>query len=521
MVVAQRGKGGIGLAVLALSCMAPPAIAAEGPLRAVIAVSDPARAGGGASALSRAAMARGADARRLEAPAPDALARAIAEAQSGDATMVLAVSAAARAEDGATLLYGFGTAPLPLERLLDDLAGAVAPEAAPARGGNAPADAAAGDADPAAPGGDAPPVVPVQPIRVVMVLDACATDPASRTAPVPPRPGLALALLPAPGEDCAASDAPGALAALAEAMAGQGDLAGLAGKAGAAWIMQPGARLPDLRPPAAASQPVRTATAAPTQIGAVASASGGDIILLPRGTAPVTILPASRAMPASGGVVLASASSGMRLAAPSGLDPAQLAARPTAPGMPEPSIIVGSLRPPVEDSTGAALTGGALGTGVEDRQRLRAEDAALYASLVEQGTFDPEPGALTASIQTELSRMGCYTGAVDGSWGNGSRGGVDAYFRQAGGQPVTREPEIALFRQIIAGAEVTCPAPVRAAPAAVAAPARTAPARTAPAATAAPRAAAPAAAAPARTAPAAPAQTPSLGNALRGTGIIR
>jgi len=81
---------------------------------------------------------------------------------------------------------------------------------------------------------------------------------------------------------------------------------------------------------------------------------------------------------------------------------------------------------------------------------------------------------------------------------------------------VTREPEMALFRQILAGDEVTCPAPVaRAAPAA----ARTAPARGAAPAGTGTGARAPAAAAqPAQPAPAAQG---NLGNALRGTGIIR
>lgn len=134
------------------------------------------------------------------------------------------------------------------------------------------------------------------------------------------------------------------------------------------------------------------------------------------------------------------------------------AARPTGAGLPEPSIIVGErpredgVTPPTD-----SLAGSALGTSVEERRRIRDEDPQAFASLLDSGAFDPPDDQIARALQTELQRMNCYTGRIDGDWGNGSRQAVDRYFQQAGGTAVTREAGVDLFRQIALRDDLRCP----------------------------------------------------------------
>ncbi|MDO5705233.1 MAG: hypothetical protein Q4G49_09215 [Paracoccus sp. (in: a-proteobacteria)] len=199
-------------------------------------------------------------------------------------------------------------------------------------------------------------------------------------------------------------------------------------------------------------------------------------------------------------------------------------AHPTPAGLPQPSVIVGDLP---EDTVEAerpdiatTIAGQALSTDFAERERLRGTDAALFASLLESGAFDPAPAEQVSAIQTELARMGCYTGQVDGQWGAGSRTAAQRYFAQAGGAAPTLAPEIALFRALAARPDVRCPAPAPqpvvqpVAPRATPAPTPAAP-RAAPPATAVPRQPAPQ-----QPAPASPAPRRIDPNAL-GSGIFR
>lgn len=135
-------------------------------------------------------------------------------------------------------------------------------------------------------------------------------------------------------------------------------------------------------------------------------------------------------------------------------------ALPLQSGLPEPSIIVG-IRPRDDTAESDPLLGTALGTSYEERRRIREEDAALFTSLLDSGAFDPPSGQVAGAIQTELQRMNCYLGGIDGLWGNGSRSAVDRYFQQVNTTPVTREAEIPLFRQIAQRDDVRCPDIVR------------------------------------------------------------
>lgn len=149
---------------------------------------------------------------------------------------------------------------------------------------------------------------------------------------------------------------------------------------------------------------------------------------------------------------------------------AQQAALPRAAGLPEPSIIVGI----IEDLTLASFSPAEpLGEvtsneisyeNLEARRALRAQDAALFATLVGSGAFDPPSPLLAAALQTELARMGCYTSGIDGKWGPGSRRSVGRYFDEIDGvEAVSQDPSVELFRQIVLQDDITCPAPVAAA----------------------------------------------------------
>lgn len=138
--------------------------------------------------------------------------------------------------------------------------------------------------------------------------------------------------------------------------------------------------------------------------------------------------------------------------------------QPTAAGLPTPSIIVGIVKP--EDSfanptkLGAAISGTEMGAlDYNARQKMRADNPDLFNRLLTSGAFDPPANAIAGAIQTELSRMGCYSSRIDGIWGNGSRAAVDRYYARIGNTATTKEPVIQLWRQLLRKGDVTCPAP--------------------------------------------------------------
>ncbi|MBM2578064.1 hypothetical protein JQC91_17290 [Jannaschia sp. Os4] len=248
-------------------------------------------------------------------------------------------------------------------------------------------------------------------------------------------------------------------------------------------------------------------------------AAGGGGVVIGRAAAAVTIGSASLGGVATGRVQpVALRPGGASLSIGTVTQPAALlSARAPEAGLPRPSIIVGRL-PGAEDGAPVDEGGALAGEGVDvdgyaARERLRAADPENYARLVAQGVFDPLPEAVPAALQTALQRMGCYRLAIDGDWGNGSRGAVDRYYAQRGGAAPTREAQVALFRDVILREDIECPAPVVAAAPRRAAPAATTTRRAAPARTQARQAA------PARTAPAraAPAPAPSGGGRINPT----
>lgn len=227
-----------------------------------------------------------------------------------------------------------------------------------------------------------------------------------------------------------------------------------------AALESPGAELADSLSGAGLAVATGSGWAGFTAMAAQPKSAGSGTLILDAPLRPVSALtPTARpgALSAAG----QAATSGVQIfnaAAPVQPLTGDRAARPTGAGLPEPSIIVGER--PREDGVAPptdSLAGSALGTSAEERARIRAEDPQAFASLLESGAFDPPSEQMASAIQTDLQRMNCYTGRIDGDWGNGSRQAVDRYFQQAGGTAVTREAEVTLFRQIALRDDLRCP----------------------------------------------------------------
>ncbi len=186
-----------------------------------------------------------------------------------------------------------------------------------------------------------------------------------------------------------------------------------------------------------------------------------DTIILPTSVQPVVI---STIQPAATSIVnintLSQVQNNVRIFNASVTPERQF--RPAAVGLPTPSIIVGNIKSEDSFSNPTELGGAISGveTGVLDfktRQTLRNNDPASFERLLASGAFDPQPDTIAGAIQTELSRMGCYSARIDGIWGKGSRAAVDRYFSQIGIAAPSREPVTAVYRQILRKDNITCP----------------------------------------------------------------
>lgn len=208
--------------------------------------------------------------------------------------------------------------------------------------------------------------------------------------------------------------------------------------------------------------------------------------------------------------------------------PVAVASRPVpgAGGLPLPSIIVGYPEEEVEarfdvaaDDDGTAVGGAEISAeDVALRRDFAENNRELYLSLVESGAFDPPVQQLAVALQTELKRMNCYTAAIDGDWGRGSRASVGRYYEQAGGSAPSQDPTLEMWRQVLLKDDVRCPDVVVATPAPRQTTTQSAPRRQTTTQSA-PRRATPAPA-PAPAAPAAPAPRRTISN-TGGTGVFR
>ena len=97
------------------------------------------------------------------------------------------------------------------------------------------------------------------------------------------------------------------------------------------------------------------------------------------------------------------------------------------------------------------------------------------------------PDDLPRAVQTELARLGCYRVGIDGIWGGGSRGALQAYISRSGAQLTGLEPTVEVWREVKAAEGTICPAPAVAARPAPARNVNTTTSRSAPRAQPAPR----------------------------------
>ena len=276
---------------------------------------------------------------------------------------------------------------------------------------------------------------------VILLAETCpgegAASPAASavpTLPAPPPNGL-IALSPGPAGDCSG---PRLTEVAATALAGHGTELGAALRA-AGFGLAAGADWAGFT----------------AQAGAATTAAAGGGLILGGQIRPLDLTGSTTGAP-----LIVAAAAPMRSFA------GDRAARPTPEGLPEPSVIVGDASPdpdaPAPDPALAApsLSGQAIGDAAEDRLRLREDDPALFASLIETGAFDPAGADLVGAVQAELQRLGCYRGTIDGEWGAGSRAAVDRFAALDGASLPSREPEIALFRALAGESDLRCPEPV-------------------------------------------------------------
>lgn len=91
--------------------------------------------------------------------------------------------------------------------------------------------------------------------------------------------------------------------------------------------------------------------------------------------------------------------------------------------------------------------------------RLRAlPDSTVVADVPDTVVASPALAgrALVIALQTELNRVGCYSGTIDGDWGNMSRRAVEAYRDSAGAAIGETEPTLELLDSLKSRSTVVC-----------------------------------------------------------------
>ncbi|MGL5010057.1 MAG: hypothetical protein ACRC6I_09250 [Paracoccaceae bacterium] len=249
--------------------------------------------------------------------------------------------------------------------------------------------------------------------------------------------------------------------------------------------------------------------------GAAGTVSASPVIVMDAGIiSPVQAV----ASPIVAGAVVEGEALAVLAAAPA--TPRSTGARPVpgAGGLPQPSIILGETETlaslAVPEEAVAPVTQQLDYTDMDARNAAKEADAAAYVELIAAGAYDPPPEQLAFAVQTELARMNCYTRAIDGDWGNGSRRALQLYFDTLKVAATTQEPTVEVFRQLLTEDAVACPDVVAPAPAAATprTTQRTTTRQTAPA---------PQAAAPAPAPAPAPAETGRRIRTGTGTGAFR
>lgn len=89
--------------------------------------------------------------------------------------------------------------------------------------------------------------------------------------------------------------------------------------------------------------------------------------------------------------------------------------------------------------------------------RLQGKEQVLNAAN------QPLPEDLPRAVQQELQRIGCYSGGIDGDWGNGSRRAMERYYKAKTLDKGEVEPTDVVWRNLAAEPAAVCkPEPVAA-----------------------------------------------------------
>lgn len=135
---------------------------------------------------------------------------------------------------------------------------------------------------------------------------------------------------------------------------------------------------------------------------------------------------------------------------------------PTAP-LTAPGTMAALALPPLDDLQLAALAPAALQDMAPDAppppigQKIPLMPLADGTMPVE---IAPEGKALYAGIQELMKELNCYSGSVDGSFGPGSLGALDAFYDANGLPPVT-EASAQAWRDLRAYTAKACPEPYK------------------------------------------------------------
>jgi hypothetical protein len=91
----------------------------------------------------------------------------------------------------------------------------------------------------------------------------------------------------------------------------------------------------------------------------------------------------------------------------------------------------------------------------DERKESPQEVAALPTPQVKQAPRDPE--VLTRALQTELKRVGCDPGEIDGIWGDQAREALGNFARSAKLALSMEEPTSAALEAVTSRKERVCP----------------------------------------------------------------
>lgn len=123
--------------------------------------------------------------------------------------------------------------------------------------------------------------------------------------------------------------------------------------------------------------------------------------------------------------------------------------------------------------------GGALNVPEIPPEVLKPSAPAEVEALLQPDVALPPDKALIEAAQTELKRLGCYRGPIDGDWGRGSRAALAQFYKEVKQPDLGAEPTEEILSLLKRPDNASCPPPPRV----VAKPSSTARAATQPATT--------------------------------------